>query len=311
MTKQRKRLLGMLTLVSAVTLAACSSQTSTDDKLVTMKGDTITVSDFYTQAKDTTAGQQAMLTLVLDRVFEDQYGDKVSDKEVTKAYNEQVDAYGSNFSAALTSAGMTEETYKQQIRVEKLIEYAVEQEAKKELTDANYKKAYDSYTPDTTVEVIKFDDEEKAKSTLEKAKADGADFAKIAKDNSTEDKVEYTFDSSDTTLPTEVQDAAFKLNEGDVSDVINVVDTTTYQPSYYIVKTTKKSEKDADWKTYKKRLKETILNEKKSDTNFQNQVIAKALEKANVKIKDKSFSNILSNYNTTGSSSSTSESSSK
>ena len=186
MKKQTKLYTGVITLMSILTLVACSQEASPKDNLVTMKGDAITVSDFYKQAKDTTAGQQAMLTLVLERVFEEQYGKNVSDKEVTKAYNKQVDTYGSNFSAALTSAGMTEETYKQQIRVEKLIEYAVEKAAKKELTDANYQKAYEKYSPEVSTQVIKLDDEKKAKSTLEQVKAEGADFAKIAKENSAE-----------------------------------------------------------------------------------------------------------------------------
>lgn len=308
MKKQTKLYTGVITLMSILTLAACSQEASPKDNLVTMKGDAITVSDFYKQAKDTTAGQQAMLTLVLERVFEDQYGKNVSDKEVTKAYNKQVDTYGSNFSAALTSAGMTEETYKQQIRVEKLIEYAVEKAAKKELTDANYQKAYEKYSPEVSTQIIKLDDEKKAKSTLEQVKAEGADFAKIAKENSAEKTVDYKFDSSDNTLPTEVKDAAFKLKEGETSEIVQTTDMTTYQPRYYIIKTTKKEAKNPDWKTYKKRLTETILNEKKADSSFQKKVIAAALEKANVKIKDKSFSNILANYNaTTGSSSSTSK----
>ncbi|CAM3463834.1 peptidyl-prolyl cis-trans isomerase [Streptococcus pluranimalium] len=308
MKKQTKLYTGVITLMSILTLAACSQEASPKDNLVTMKGDAITVSDFYKQAKDTTAGQQAMLTLVLERVFEEQYGKNVSDKEVTKAYNKQVDTYGSNFSAALTSAGMTEETYKQQIRVEKLIEYAVEKAAKKELTDANYQKAYEKYSPEVSTQVIKLDDEKKAKSTLEQVKAEGADFAKIAKENSAEKTVDYKFDSSDNTLPTEVKDAAFKLKEGETSEIVQTTDMTTYQPRYYIIKTTKKEAKNPDWKTYKKRLTETILNEKKADSSFQKKVIAAALEKANVKIKDKSFSNILANYNaTTGSSSSTSK----
>ncbi|MEQ9763175.1 peptidylprolyl isomerase PrsA [Streptococcus sp. ZJ151] len=302
MKKQTKLLTGVVTLMSVLTLAACSQETSPKDNLVTMKGDTLTVSDFYNQAKETTAGKQAMLTLVLDRVFEKQYGDKISDKEVTKAYNEQVDAYGSNFAAALTSAGMTEKTYKQQIRIKKMIDYAVEKAAKKELTDSNYQKAYQNYTPETTAQVIKLDTEEKAKETLEKAKAEGADFAKIAKDNTKSDKVDYKFDSSDTTLPKEVKEAAFKLKEGEVSEVVKVVDTTTYKPDYYIVKTNKKEAKNPDWKTYKKRLTETIINDRKADASFQNQVIGKTLEKANVKIKDKSFSNILSQYTATNSS---------
>lgn len=308
MKKQTKLYTGVITLMSILTLAACSQDASPKDNLVTMKGGAITVSDFYKQAKDTTGGQQAMLTLVLERVFEEQYGKNVSDKEVTKAYNKQVDTYGSNFSAALTSAGMTEETYKQQIRVEKLIEYAVEKAAKKELTDANYQKTYEKYSPEVSTQVIKLEDEKKAKSTLEQVKAEGADFAKIAKENSAEKTVDYKFDSSDNTLPTEVKDAAFKLKEGETSEVVQTTDMTTYQPTYYIIKTTKKEAKNPDWKTYKKRLTETILNEKKADSSFQNKVIAAALEKANVKIKDKSFSNILANYNaTTGSSSSTSK----
>lgn len=310
MKKRDKLLTGVVTVMSALTLAACSSSTSQNSKIVTMKGDDITVSDFYKQAKETTAGRQVMLTLVLNRVFEKEYGDKISDKDVTKAYNQQVDAYGSNFSAALTSAGLTEATYKQQIRLEKMIEYAVEKAASKELTDANYKKAYDSYNPEISIQAIKLKEEDKAKSTLEKAKANGADFAKIAKDNTVADKVDYKFDSAETVLPSDVQAAAFKLNEGQVSDVITSMDTTTYQPMYYIIKVTKKEKKNSDWKTYQKRLKKIILDSKKSDSNFQNQVIAETLKKANVKIKEHSFSNILSNFNLSNSDKTTSNSSS-
>lgn len=63
-----------------------------------------------------------------------------------------------------------------------LVEYAVKEAAKKELTEANYKEAYKNYTPETSVQVIKLDAEDKAKSVLKDVKADGADFAKIAKE---------------------------------------------------------------------------------------------------------------------------------
>ena len=59
---------------------------------------------------------------------------------------------------------------------------------------------------------------------------------------------------------------------------------------------TKKAEKKANWKVYKKRLKAIILAEKTRDINFQNKIIAKALDKANVKIKDRAFANILAQY---------------
>lgn len=306
MKTRSKLAAGFLTLMSVATLAACSGKTSNGTNVVTMKGDTITVSDFYDQVKTSKAAQQSMLTLILSRVFDTQYGDKVSDKKVSEAYNKTAKGYGNSFSSALSQAGLTPEGYKQQIRTTMLVEYAVKEAAKKELTEANYKEAYKNYTPETSVQVIKLDAEDKAKSVLKDVKADGADFAKIAKEKTTatDKKVEYKFDSARTTLPKEVMSAAFKLDKNGVSDVVSTVDSTTYKTSYYIIKVTDKTEKKSDWKSYKNRLKEVILKDKTSDRAFQNKVISKALEKANVKIKDKAFAGILSQYATTSGSSS-------
>lgn len=306
MKTRSKLAAGFLTLMSVATLAACSGKTSNGTNVVTMKGDTITVSDFYDQVKTSKAAQQSMLTLILSRVFDTQYGDKVSDKKVSEAYNKTAKGYGNSFSSALSQAGLTPEGYKQQIRTTMLVEYAVKEAAKKELTEANYKEAYKNYTPETSVQVIKLDAEDKAKSVLKDVKADGADFAKIAKEKTTatDKKVEYKFDSAGTSLPKEVMSAAFKLDKNGVSDVVSTVDSTTYKTSYYIIKVTDKTEKKSDWKSYKNRLKEVILKDKTSDRAFQNKVISKALEKANVKIKDKAFAGILSQYVTTSGSSS-------
>ncbi|MFD3124234.1 peptidylprolyl isomerase PrsA [Streptococcus agalactiae] len=306
MKTRSKLAAGFLTLMSVATLAACSGKTSNGTNVVTMKGDTITVSDFYDQVKTSKAAQQSMLTLILSRVFDTQYGDKVSDKKVSEAYNKTAKGYGNSFSSALSQAGLTPEGYKQQIRTTMLVEYAVKEAAKKELTEAIYKEAYKNYTPETSVQVIKLDAEDKAKSVLKDVKADGADFAKIAKEKTTatDKKVEYKFDSAGTSLPKEVMSAAFKLDKNGVSDVVSTVDSTTYKTSYYIIKVTDKTEKKSDWKSYKNRLKEVILKDKTSDRAFQNKVISKALEKANVKIKDKAFAGILSQYATTSGSSS-------
>ncbi len=297
MKKTNKLITGFITLASVMTLAACNS-TNDNTKLVSMKGDTITVTDFYNEAKTTQAAQQSMLSLILSRVFEGQYGKKVSDKEVEKSYNKTAEQYGASFSEALSQAGMTTETYKKQIRTTMLVTYAVKQEAEKELTDANYKKAYDNYTPKMTTQVITLDDEEKAKKVLEETKAEGANFEDIAKKNTVNEKkkVDYTFDSSDKSLPSDVIKEASKLKVGEKSELISVMDPSTYQKKYYIVNMAKKEDKKADWKEYKTRLKEIILDEKNNDTAFQNKVIAKELDRANVKIKDKAFSNILSQF---------------
>lgn len=297
-------------LIGAGITYLATNNNSENKALVTMKGDTITVSDFYNAAKDSSSSKQTMLNLILSRVFEEQYGDKVSSEDVDKAYDKTAESYGSSFSSALANAGLTADTYKQQIRTSMLVEYAVKQAAKKELTTKNYEEAYKDYQPDTTAVVIALDDEEKANSVHDQATADGADFDTIAKDNTTAKKTEYTFNSASTDLPESVMEAAFNQDEGSVSDVIKVMDTSTYSYKYYIVKTTKKTEKDSNWKTYKKDLKKIIMAQYQNDTNFQNQVIADTLEKANVKIKDNSFASILSQYATSSSSSSSKSSSS-
>ncbi|PZO95219.1 MAG: foldase PrsA [Streptococcus pyogenes] len=297
MKTSRKILTGVVTVASVLTLAACHS-TSEGTNVITMKDDTITVSDFYNEAKNSSAAQQSMLNLVLSRVFESQYGKQVSEKEVKQSYDKTAKQYGSSFSGALQQAGLTPETYKKQIRTTMLVEHAVKKAAKKELTDKNYEKAYKDYTPSMTTQVMALNDEEKAKKALDDVKAEGADFAAIAKDKTTaaNKKIDYTFDSASTTLPSEVIKAASKLKEGDHSEVITVLDSATYQKKFYIVKVLKKAEKKADWKSSKPRLKEIILKEKTNDTNFQNKVISSALDKANVKIKDKAFANILAQF---------------
>lgn len=291
---------GVVTLLSVVALAACGKSTTTDDKIVTMKGDTITVADFYEQAKNSPAAQESVLTLVLSKVFEEQYGDKVSDEKVSKQYNKSAEAYGDSFESVLRAQGMTADAYKQQIRLTMLIEYAVKKAAQTELTTENYQAAYNDYTPEVSAEVIQLDTEEKANEVLAQVKAEGADFAAIAKEKTTatEAKTAYSFDSAATVLPTDVQKAAFALEQGAISDLIKVTDSSGYT-SYYIVKLTQKSEKNADWKAYKSQLKKIIINGKITDITYQNAVIGAVLEKANVKIKDQAFSTILANYATT------------
>ena len=150
------------------------------------------------------------------------------------------------------------------------------------MTDENYKKAYDEYTPEVTAQVIKLDSEDKAKEVLAKAQESGADFAQLAKDNSTDEKTkanggEITFDSASTELPDVVKKAAFALNVDGISDV-------------------KKTEKSSNWEDYKEKLKTVILTQKQNDATFVQGVISKELQAANIKVKDQAFQNIFTQY---------------
>ena len=297
---KKKLLAGAITLLSVATLAACSNSSQGAD-LISMKGDVITEHQFYEEVKNNSTAQQILLNMTIQKVFEKQYGSEVSDKEVEDAVAEEQKRYGDSYQIVLSRAGMTAESRKAQIRTSKLVEYAVKKAAEAELTDENYKKAYDEYTPEVTAQVIKLDSEDKAKEVLAKAQESGADFAQLAKDNSTDEKTkanggEITFDSASTELPAAVKKAAFALDVDGVSDVITAPGTQAYTSNFYIVKLTKKSEKSANWEDYKEKLQSIILTQKQNDATFVQGVIGKELQAANIKVKDQTFQTIFTQY---------------
>ena len=297
---KKKFVAGAVTLLSVVTLAACAKGGS-DKDIVTMKGDTITVGDFYDEIKNNQGAQQYLFQMTINKVFEKEYGSKVSDKDVEKKVDEQKKQLGEAFNSYLTRQGLTEETNKQQIRSNLLLEYAVDQAISKELTDEAYKKAFETYIPEITANVIKLDSEEKANEVLASVKAEGADFAQIAKENSTDASTkdkggEIKFDSGTTTVPTRVKEAASKLDVNGISDVVIVPASQNNAGSYYIVKVTKKEEKGSDWKKYEKRLKEILTADRKNDANFIRSIIAKAMTNANIKVKDDAFKATFNQY---------------
>ena len=297
---KKKFVAGAVTLLSVVTLVACAKGGS-DKDIVTMKGDTITVGDFYDEIKHNQGAQQYLFQMTINKVFEKEYGSKVSDKDVEKKVDEQKKQLGEAFNSYLTQQGLTEETNKQQIRSNLLLEYAVDQAISKELTDEAYKKAFETYTPEITANVIKLDSEEKANEVLASVKAEGADFAQIAKENSTdastkENGGEIKFDSGTTTVPTRVKEAASKLDVNGISDVVIDPASQKSAGAYYIVKVTKKEEKGSDWKKYEKRLKEILTAERKNDANFIRSIIAKAMTNANIKVKDDAFKATFNQY---------------
>ena len=297
---KKKILAGAITLLSVATLAACSTSSQGAD-LISMKGDVITEHQFFEEVKNNPTAQQVLLNMTIQKVFEKQYGSEVSDKDVDDAVAEEQKKYGDSYQTVLARAGMTAESRKQQIRTSKLVEYAVKKAAEAELTDENYKKAYEEYTPEVTAQIIRLDSEEKAKEVLAKAKESGADFTQLVKDNTTDEKAkenggEITFDSASTELPAAVKKAAFALDVDGVSDVITAPGTQAYTSNFYIVKLTKKSEKSANWEDYKEKLQSIILTQKQNDATFVQGVIGKELQAANIKVKDQTFQTIFTQY---------------
>ncbi len=306
---------------AGVTYGVQHSGANNNTVLVSMKGATVSVGDLYAATKTNSANTSVLQNIVLYNVLQAKYGDKVSSKDVNTRYQstlESLTTYASYYGT--TASGYVAQQYgvsldafkKYYIRESLLATYALEQAAKKEATESAMKKAYETYMPDTEVQVIQLSDSDTANAVLSSVKADGADFASIAKDKTvaTDKKYSYTVNSSSTDLPSDLLTKIKGMNAGDVSDVISVTNSSTYATNYYIVKVVSRKDKDSNWQTYKTQLTNLIVNEKTNDSSFQKQVVANILKEYNVKVKDNDLSNLLANYTETSSTSSSNASSS-
>ncbi|MFV0560002.1 MAG: peptidylprolyl isomerase [Enterococcus sp.] len=299
---KKKLILAAAGLLSVMTFAACSS---TNDDIATMKGGSITVQDFYDEAKTDSTNQSIVQRMIIYKVFDDKYGDEVSDKKVNAEYKKQKEQFGDTFESQLSAAGYTPETFKTYIKNNLVLEAGLKDHI--EITKADLKTAWESYHPEVEAQIIKLDSEDDAKD-VKKSADDGDDFSDLAKDNSTDDATKddggtIKFDSTSTDVPDEVKEAAFDLKNGEISDIVTSTDASTYTTSYYIVKMVKTSDKGDDMDKYKDELTKIARETKLADSTFTTQVIAEELEDANVKIKDDSFSSVLSSFTTTSSSS--------
>ena len=292
----KKRFLALAIVLGTGLLSGCTN--AGEKTAVSYKGGTISEQEVMDSLKKMQGADSAVQQLIVYQVFEDKYGDDVSTKEIDSQCNQTKKLLGDSFDSQLKSAGYTEQTFKDSIKQSLAFQEGLKKHIK--LTDEDLKTAWESFHPEVEAQIIQVASEDDAKD-VKKAADKGDDFSKLAKDKSTdtttkEDGGKVKFDSTTTTVPAEVKEAAFKLKDGQVSDVITSTNASTYTTEYYVVKMVKNQNKGNDMDKYKKELKEIATDTKLSDSTFQNKVIGEVLKDANVKIKDKDFENVLSTF---------------
>ncbi|NVE06253.1 peptidyl-prolyl cis-trans isomerase [Enterococcus faecium] len=291
-----KRFLALAIVLGTGLLSGCTN--AGEKTAVSYKGGTISEQEVMDSLKKMQGADSAVQQLIVYQVFEDKYGDDVSTKEIDSQYDQTKKQLGDSFDSQLKSAGYTEQTFKDSIKQSLAFQEGLKKHIK--LTDEDLKTAWESFHPEVEAQIIQVASEDDAKD-VKKAADKGDDFSKLAKDKSTdtttkEDGGKVKFDSTTTTVPAEVKEAAFKLKDGQVSDVITSTNASTYNTEYYVVKMVKNQNKGNDMDKYKKELKKIATDTKLSDSTFQNKVIGEVLKDANVKIKDKDFENVLSTF---------------
>ncbi|KRO16677.1 peptidylprolyl isomerase PrsA [Lacticaseibacillus saniviri] len=296
----KKWLVALTGLVLALTLAGCASNGGT---VASLKGAKITQEDYYKELKKSAAGQATLRNMIVQKALEEQYGSKVSSKEVTKSFNDVKKQYGSSFSQVLAQNSLTESSFKDQIKTSLLSAAALKDQ--KKVTDADLKKQFKSYEPKITVQHILVKTEAEAKTIIAELDKDNSEknFTALAKKNSTDTGTKDNggklpaFDNTDTSLDSTFKTAAFKLKQGTYTKT-----PVKTQYGYHVIRSIKNPGKGT-MKEHKAELTKQIYTTWQSDQTIMNGVITKVLKKANVSIKDNDLKNVLSSYLSSSSSS--------
>lgn len=284
----KKFKLTSIALLSTVALAACSTGSS-DGSSAVATGDGVEVTNEELQAElKSTYGNTVLQKLIMEEVFVNEVGDdraKELKEEATTEVETLVATYGGEdkFNTVLASSGFSDrEDYEHQVYYYKLMSESVSKYI--EVTDEEIQTAYDEYTPSFTVSHILVDDEETAKDLIAQLD-DGADFAELAKENSTDTSSAKNGGSlgevnADSGLDETFFAAAQELAEGEYT-------TTPVETSfgYHIIKMDEKPEKGS-LEDETEQLKESITAEKLTDSTLVAGIVSDIMTAHNIDIKD-------------------------
>ncbi|MFD1126079.1 peptidylprolyl isomerase PrsA [Lentilactobacillus raoultii] len=284
----KKWLIVLAGVLMSFTLAACGSKS-----VATTNGGKITESAYYSSLKSTSSGKQVLQQMILNKVLEKQYGKKVKDSQVNKAFNKYKKQYGSSFNAVLQQNGMTASQLKDSIRSNLLLQQAVRDNTK--FTDAQLKKQFKSYQPKVTVNQILVSKKSTAEKVIKELKA-GKSFSSLAKKYSTDTATKNKggrispFDNTNTSLDSNFKKAAFKLKNGEYTKT-----PVKTQYGYQVIQMVNHPAKGT-YKDHESELKTQLVDKRLADSDTLHSVVSKVLKKGNVTIQDKDLQNVLSDY---------------
>jgi foldase protein PrsA len=284
----KKFKLTSIALLSTVALAACSTGSS-DGSSAVATGDGVEVTNEELQAElKSTYGNTVLQELIMEEVFVNEVGDdraKELKEEATTEVETLIAAYGGEdeFNTVLASSGFSDrEDYEHQVYYYKLMSESVSKYI--EVTDEEIQTAYDDYTPLFTVSHILVDDEKTANDFIAQLD-DGADFAELATENSTDTASAEKGGSlgevnADSGLDETFFAAAQELAEGEYT-------TTPVETDfgYHIIKMDEKPEKGS-LEDETEQLKESIIAEKLTDSTLVAGIVSDIMTAHNIDIKD-------------------------
>lgn len=299
--KFKKAVLGVAAVATAMLLAACGDKT-----IATINGgQKITESEYYSSLKSTASGKQVLSTMIINNALDAQFGKKVSAKDVNAEFNTYKKQYGSQFSQQLAASGLTAASLKENIRTQKLLNFAMQQYSP--VSKSQLEKQFKAYQPKVTVRYILLKNNDDGKkqaaqviSDLNSAKGDKqAEFIKLAKKFSTDPSTAnngglYTpFDNTDTNTDPAFKAAAFKLKKGEYTKEA----VFSKQFGYFVIFMKSDNDKPSTiTPAIKKILEKQLTTANLNDQTKVSAVIKKVIQKADPQIKDNDLKDVLQAY---------------
>ena len=255
--------IGLVAIVFVVVTGFSKSET-----VATVEGEKITKDELY-DVLVKSQGKEAVALLIEEKLVALEMKKEklsVSDKEVDAELATYIENSGGDdaFAAALQQSGMTEKQFKENIvqflSLQKLMEPRID--VTDEEMKAFFEENKEAMAEPAQVEAshILVEDEEKAKEVAKKLK-DGGDFAKLAKEYSTDEANadkggELGLFTADKMVP-EFSEAAFTMKPDEISDPVK-----TSHGYHIILVTDKKEAKEAVYKDSVDLIKGKISEEK-------------------------------------------------
>ncbi|TWT11159.1 peptidylprolyl isomerase [Planomicrobium sp. CPCC 101079] len=282
----KKSFLTVTLAASVLALSACSGNGSDSEVVVSSEVGDITKNDLYEEMK-ASVGEQAVQILMIEKVLGENY--EVTDEEVDAEYKKSQEEMGESFDQFLAQNNQTEESYKKVIRLNLLQEKALTEDV--EVTDEEIQKQYDRQGTELNARHILVADEATA-ADIKKQLDEGADFAKLAEENSTDPGSAANGGNLDWfgagAMVPEFEEAAYNLEVDEISEPVQT------QHGFHVIQVLEKRKvEDQPALEDQKEAIRTELAVAKADQAALVPKIAKMMEDANIDIKDEDLKGAL------------------
>lgn len=280
----KKLTIGLVSLATVFTLAACSNDSS--EVVVETNAGDITKEEFYEELKDR-YGAQVLEEMVMTKVLEGKY--EVTDEDVESEIEFMKDTYGDSYDLIVQQNFGDEESLRQLIRTSLLREQAALEDV--EITDEEIKERYERSKYEFDAQHILVEDLETAEEVKQKLD-DGEDFAELAKEYSVDSSAESGGDLgtfSAGKMVKEFEDAVYSMEPGDISDPVES------EFGFHIIKVNDKREVEEDigeFEDVKEELRRQLASEKVDMAKLQEK-IDQMVQEADINIKIKEFKDLF------------------